>query len=74
MKIDVEINHTFERIYPFVGRSGTGVVVYFIKPNVGLCFSDCDTDNGDTVGDFQEDWNEEIFKPLPKGSKIIIEV
>lgn len=70
MKIDVEINHTVERVYPYVGRSDTGVVVYFIKPCIGLCWSDWD----ETTGSYQEDWNEEIFKPLPKGSKIVIEV
>lgn len=57
------------RTYPYIGTN-LGFIVYFIAPKTGV-----DLDAGDEDDTFySNDWNEHLFEPLPKGSKVVIEV
>ncbi|MEG2307278.1 MAG: hypothetical protein RSB94_08060 [Erysipelotrichaceae bacterium] len=58
-----------ERTYPYIGTN-LGFTVYFIAPKTGIDLDAKDED--DTF--YSNDWNENLFEPLPKGSKVIIEV
>lgn len=58
-----------ERTYPYIGRN-LNFMVYFIAPKTGVDLYANDED--DTF--YSDNWNEHLFTPLPKGSKLIIEV
>lgn len=69
MQIYIERPKEAERIYPYIGVN-LGFVVYFIAPKKGVNLKA--EDDEDTF--YSDDWNEHLFEPLPKGSKVIIEV
>ena len=58
--------------YPYLAKSGaTGAIVLFEAPRMGciVCKGNCDY----RIGYYSTSWSEDVFTPLPKGSKVILE-
>ena len=77
MKVEIYINHKQEVTYPYFGKAAGDVIVCFIAPKTGIQVTTFDTDECGVykaVGAYGTEWNENIFEPLPKGSKVTFTV